>query len=99
MTLRLRMRGIAGWPGRRGGVMEERKVKHIQFIFDNGEYHTLSADSEQWKLAFTELDDLLMAKDLDGFAICITTKFGGHAAFATDKKSAEKGQEMFSEVS
>ena len=79
--------------------MEKLKVKHIQFIFDNGEYHTLSADSEQWKLAFTELDDLLMAKDLDGFAICITTKFGGHAAFATDKKSAEKGQKMFSEVS
>ena len=72
------------------------KVKHIQFIFDDGEYHTLSADNEQRKLAFTELDDLLMCKDLDGFAICITTKFGGRASFVTDKKAKETAQKVFS---
>ena len=63
--------------------MNNHKVKHIQFIFDDGGYHTLSAHNEQWKSAFTELDDLLMCKDLDGFAICITTRLGGRASFAT----------------
>lgn len=67
--------------------MNNHKVKHIQFIFDDGEYHTLSAHNEQWKSAFTELDDLLMAKYLDGFAICITTKLGGRASFVFDERS------------
>ena len=77
--------------------MNNHKVKHIQFIFDDGEYHTLSADNEQWKSAFTELDDLLMAKYLDGFAICITTKLGGQASFVTDRKAKETAQKEFSE--
>lgn len=79
--------------------MEERKVKHIQFIFDDGEYHTLSADNEQQKSAFTELADLLMAKDLDGFAICITGKFGGRASFATDTIAEWEAYKIFEERS
>ena len=77
--------------------MEGHKVKHIQFIFDDGEYHVLSAHNEQSKSALTELDDLLMAKDLDGFAICITTKLGGQASFVTDRKAKETAQKEFSE--
>lgn len=78
-------------------VMEEHKVKHIQFIFDDGECHVVTGNNDKFKLAFTELDDLLMAKDLDGFAICITTKFGGQASFVTDRKAKETAQKEFSE--
>lgn len=79
--------------------MEERKVKHIQFIFDDGEYHILSADNEQQRTAFTALDDLLMCKDLDGFAICITTKLGGRASFATDTIAEWEAYKIFDERS
>ena len=80
-------------------LMNNHKVKHIQFIFDDGEYHVLSADNEQRKSAFTELDDLLMCKDLDGFAICITTKFGGRASFATDTIAEWEAYKIFEERS
>ena len=79
--------------------MGERKVKHIQFIFDDGEYHILSAHNEQRKLAFTALDDLLMAKDLDGFAICITGKLGVRASFATDTIAEWEAYKIFEERS
>lgn len=79
--------------------MNNHKVKHIQFIFDDGEYHVLSADNEQRKSAFTELDDLLMCKDLDGFAICITTKFGGRASFTTDTIAEWEAYKIFEERS
>ena len=57
----------------------------------------VSRAQNKWKSAFTELDDLLMAKYLDGFAICITTKLGGQASFVTDRKAKETAQKEFSE--
>ena len=79
--------------------MDEHKVKHIQFIFDDGECHVLTGNNDKFKLAFTALDDLLMCKDLDGFAICITTKLGGRASFATDTNAEWEAYKIFDERS
>lgn len=75
--------------------MGERKVKHIQFIFDDGEYETLTAHDEQRKYELTELHEIIMREDLDGFAVCFVDKYGGCGGMVTNQRAREKALEIF----
>ena len=78
--------------------MEPIKVKHVMFIFEDGDYLTLTANDKQRQDELTGLCEMITREDLDGFAFCFVDKYGGYGRMVTNQRAREKLLEIFSEV-
>lgn len=79
--------------------MDPIKVKHVMFIFEDGDYKTLTANDKQLQDELTGLCEMITREDLDGFAFCFVDKYGGYGGMVTNQRAKEKALEIFKEVS